>query len=282
MVSTIDQNCAHTHTHSIIDMSGHYVCMYLYVDKIYVYYIYYVYSHNLCISMQCIYLLYACLTQVRDMFKIQDRWRFKLLMDPDVPYTISLNITQMLMMLPTDDIPKLACKAAMNFCGMRAMISFRRALVEHHHAAYMSREGRLYYTLGSHGAEEEAGGRCGDTARSGYVYLVYLHPWHQKIAVDLGLTSCVIGYEASCQTSWEAQCGSVVRREPWFESRLYPRPQTMFFSSDKNDHLGRLPECLIPRIYMNLYKTSQSTYTVHASYLRQTCIDQQCVWKEDS
>ena len=35
---------------------------------------------------------------------------------------------------------------------MRAMISFRRALVEHHHAAYMSREGRLYYTLGSHGA----------------------------------------------------------------------------------------------------------------------------------
>lgn len=40
-------------------------------------------------------------------------------------------------------------KAAMNFCGMRAMISFRRALVEHHHAAYMSREGRLYYTLGN-------------------------------------------------------------------------------------------------------------------------------------
>jgi hypothetical protein len=56
-------------------------------------------------------------------------------------------------MLPTDDIPKLASKAAMNFCGMRAMISFRRALVEHHHAAYMSREGRLYYTLGSHGAK---------------------------------------------------------------------------------------------------------------------------------
>ncbi|CAK8986476.1 unnamed protein product [Durusdinium trenchii] len=32
---------------------------------------------------------------------------------------------------------------------MRAMISFRRALVEHHHAAYMSREGRLYYTMGN-------------------------------------------------------------------------------------------------------------------------------------
>ncbi|CAK9019022.1 ATP-binding cassette sub-family D member 3 (68 kDa peroxisomal membrane protein) (PMP68) (70 kDa peroxisomal membrane protein) (PMP70), partial [Durusdinium trenchii] len=40
-------------------------------------------------------------------------------------------------------------KAATNFCGMRAMISFRRALVEHHHAAYMSREGRLYYTMGN-------------------------------------------------------------------------------------------------------------------------------------
>ena len=78
-----------THTHTIIDMCGHYVCMYLYVDKIYVYYIYYVYSHNLCISMQCIYLLYTCLTQVRDIFKIQDRWRFKLWMDPDVPYTIT-------------------------------------------------------------------------------------------------------------------------------------------------------------------------------------------------
>ncbi|CAE7460506.1 ABCD3 [Symbiodinium natans] len=40
-------------------------------------------------------------------------------------------------------------KAAMNFCGMRAMIAFRRALTEHHHAAYMSREGRLYYTIGN-------------------------------------------------------------------------------------------------------------------------------------
>jgi len=40
-------------------------------------------------------------------------------------------------------------KAATNFCGMRAMISFRRAMVEHHHSAYMSQEGRLYYTMGN-------------------------------------------------------------------------------------------------------------------------------------
>eukprot|EP00439_Symbiodinium_sp_Y106_P005467 s2244_g1.t1 len=40
-------------------------------------------------------------------------------------------------------------KAAMNFSSMRAMIAFRRALTEHHHAAYMSREGRLYYTIGN-------------------------------------------------------------------------------------------------------------------------------------
>lgn len=43
------------------------------------------------------YILAIYLLNSRDMFKIQDRWRFKLLMDPDVPYTFhilshSLNI----------------------------------------------------------------------------------------------------------------------------------------------------------------------------------------------
>eukprot|EP00931_Biecheleriopsis_adriatica_P093343 TRINITY_DN67085_c0_g1_i1.p1 TRINITY_DN67085_c0_g1~~TRINITY_DN67085_c0_g1_i1.p1 ORF type:complete len:1643 (+),score=307.56 TRINITY_DN67085_c0_g1_i1:40-4968(+) len=40
-------------------------------------------------------------------------------------------------------------KAAANFCGMRAMIACRKALVEHLHAAYMNQDGRLYYTLGN-------------------------------------------------------------------------------------------------------------------------------------
>eukprot|EP00930_Biecheleria_cincta_P040069 TRINITY_DN27487_c0_g2_i1.p1 TRINITY_DN27487_c0_g2~~TRINITY_DN27487_c0_g2_i1.p1 ORF type:complete len:1502 (-),score=313.01 TRINITY_DN27487_c0_g2_i1:8-4513(-) len=40
-------------------------------------------------------------------------------------------------------------KAAANFTAMRAMISCRAALVRHHHAAYMSQPGRLYYTLGN-------------------------------------------------------------------------------------------------------------------------------------
>ena len=176
MVSTIDQNCAHTHTHTIIDMCGHYVCMYLYVDIIYVYYIiiyiYYVYSQNLCISMQCTYLLYTCLTQETcSKFKtVEDLsyWWTRMYHIHSIYYHIHSTLLRCcpLMIFPS----KRFLKAAMNFCGMRAMISFRRALVEHHHAAYMSREGRLYYTLGSHGHHgafrEEAGGsggRCGDT-----------------------------------------------------------------------------------------------------------------------
>ncbi|CAE8653465.1 unnamed protein product, partial [Polarella glacialis] len=40
-------------------------------------------------------------------------------------------------------------KASANFCAMRAMVSCRAALVRHHHAVYMNRHGRLYYTLGN-------------------------------------------------------------------------------------------------------------------------------------
>ena len=176
-------------------------------------------------------------------------WRETRLEIATIPKTALLMVAPFL--APNDSpnyvqfvLPLLCSQAATNFCGMRAMISFRRAMVEHHHSAYMSQEGRLYYTMGSLGLtgvwRNDVGSRCKIDSQHPWTwfvnvswsyYLLFKHilsVYRHYIGIDTGLIlSHTVSYHNCIGLYYQQQlCHSkpfVVQNDSaWTSVRLKP------------------------------------------------------------